>query len=251
MESMISLKKTEHTRLDIVPPVARDAGVIDDLSTTRGSVPGNTRQENTRLGGWPGDVYLAFFRLPARVCMVNGEDLGVNPTRKGKRQERSMDIGSSGCSLRCRQGLQQPRWFMVISRRILGVSLLLFETALATAAMAEGKRLPWQKDPGPIAGRWSVTCDKLAGMVVEFKVDGRKATGSVSKVGNGSVVGYTLGEEIIRLDADDYGDWVGRLHWRAVTPSDRWDPIRFVATSWGVDATMTTDPCFKNMSRAN
>jgi hypothetical protein len=88
-------------------------------------------------------------------------------------------------------------------------------------------------------------------MVVEFKVDGRKATGSVSKVGNGSVVGYTVGEEIIRLDADDYGDWVGRLHWRAVHPHDRWDPIRFVATSWGVDATMTTDPCFKNMSRAN
>jgi hypothetical protein len=53
MESMISLKKTEHTRLDIVPPVARDAGVIDDLSTTRGSVPGNSYQENTGLAGCP------------------------------------------------------------------------------------------------------------------------------------------------------------------------------------------------------
>jgi len=140
---------------------------------------------------------------------------------------------------------------MLISKRTLGVSLLLFAMTLATAAMAEGKRLPWQKDPSPIAGRWSVTCDKLAGMIVEFKVDGKKATGRVSKVGNGSVVGYSLGEEIIRLEATDFGDWVGQLHWRAVNPNDRWDPIRFVATSWELDATMTTDPCFKKMPRAN
>jgi hypothetical protein len=161
-----------------------------------------------------------------------------------------MDIGSSGCSLRCRQGLQQPRWFMVVSRRILGLSLLFVGTVFATAVLAGEKRFPWQRDPGPIAGRWSVTCNELAGMVVEFKVDGKKAIGHVAEVGNGSVVGYSVGEEILRLEANDFGDWVGELHSRAMTPSDRWDPIRFVATSAQLDATMTTSPCYKKMPRA-
>jgi hypothetical protein len=64
---------------------------------------------------------------------------------------------------------------MLISKRILGVSLLLLGTAVATAAMAEGRHYPWQKAPGPISGSWSVTCEEMAGMVVEFSVDGNKA----------------------------------------------------------------------------
>ena len=161
-----------------------------------------------------------------------------------------MDIGSSGCSLRSRRESQQPRWFMRISKRTLGVSLLLFGTALATATMAEGKRLPWQKDPGPIAGRWSVTCAERAGMVVEFSVNGRRATGRVSQLDIAGAFGYSVGEEILRLEANDFGDWAGQLHWRAVHSNDRWDPIRFVATSTQLDATITTDNCYKNMPRA-
>jgi hypothetical protein len=140
---------------------------------------------------------------------------------------------------------------MLISKRILGVSLLLFGTALATATMAEGKRLPWQRDPGPISGRWSVTCAERAGMVVEFSVNGRRATGRVSQLDIAGAFGYSVGEEILQLEANDFGDWVGQLHWRAVRSNDRWDPIRFVATSTQLDATITTDNCYKKMPRVN
>ena len=140
---------------------------------------------------------------------------------------------------------------MLISKRILGVSFLLFGTALATTALAEEERLPWQKDPGPIAGRWSVTCEEMAGMVVELTVDGKKATGRVSHLGKAGVFGYSVGEEMLRLEADDHGDWVGQLRWRGLGSKDRWDPIRFVATSTQLDATMTTDNCYKKMPRAD
>jgi len=161
-----------------------------------------------------------------------------------------MDIRSCGCSLRSRQEFQQPRWSMLISKRILGVSLVLFATVLATAAMAGEKHYSWQKAPGPISGSWSVTCDEMAGMSVEFSVDGSKATGRISNLGKAGVFGYSVGEEIIRLEANDFGDWVGQLHWRAVRSKDRWDSIRFVATSTQLNATMTTDNCYKNMPRA-
>ncbi len=161
-----------------------------------------------------------------------------------------MDFRSPGCSLRSRREFQQPRWFMLISKRILGVSLLLLGTAVATAAMAEGRHYPWQKAPGPISGSWSVTCEEMAGMVVEFSVDGNKATGRISNLGKAGVFGYSVGEEIIRLEVTDFGEWVGQLHWRAVRSKDRWDSIRFVATSTQLNATMTTDNCYKNMPRA-
>ncbi len=138
---------------------------------------------------------------------------------------------------------------MPISRRILGTSLLLVATALASATMAQEKHYSWQKDPGPISGRWSVTCDEMTGMVVEFSVDGNKATGRISHLGKAGVFGYSVGEEILRLEANDFGDWVGQLHWRAVSIKDRWDPIRFVATSTQLDATITTDDCYKKMPR--
>jgi hypothetical protein len=140
---------------------------------------------------------------------------------------------------------------MLISRRTLGVSLLLLGTVLSTAALAGDERLPWQRDPGPIAGRWSVTCEEMAGMVVEFRVDGKKATGRVSHLGKAGVFGYSVGDEMLRLEADDHGDWVGQLHWRGLGSKDRWEPIRFVATSTQLDATMTLDNCYKKMPRAN
>ena len=87
------IAKTEHTRFSMVPPVARDTGTLDALSPIRDILPGNTRQENSRLGGWQKvQCFWRFSRRPARFCMDNGEDLGVNPARRGKRQERSMDI---------------------------------------------------------------------------------------------------------------------------------------------------------------
>ena len=42
MDSTAIFTKTEHRRFDMVPPVAGDAGAMDALSLTRGSVPGNT-----------------------------------------------------------------------------------------------------------------------------------------------------------------------------------------------------------------
>jgi hypothetical protein len=140
---------------------------------------------------------------------------------------------------------------MLISKRILGTSLLLLATALAAATMAEEKHYSWQKDPGPIAGRWSVTCEEMAGMVVEFGVDGKKATGRVSHLGKAGVFGYSAGERMLRLEADDHGDWVGQLHWRGLGSKDRWEPIRLVATSTQLDAIMTTDNCYKKMPRAH
>jgi len=99
---LVSFTRAAHTRFKMVPADGRSALAMDALSPIRDILPGNTRQENTRLGGWQGMCTWRFSRLPARVCMNNGEDRGVNPTRKGKRQERSMDIRSCGCSLRSR-----------------------------------------------------------------------------------------------------------------------------------------------------
>ena len=113
----------------------------------------------------------------------------------------------------------------MISKRTLGVSLLFLGTVLATASLAGEKRFPWQKNPGPIAGRWSVTCKERAGMVVEITVDGKSATGQVFRLDKAGVYGYSVGEEILRLEANDYGDWVGQLHWRAQYSKDRWDPV--------------------------
>jgi hypothetical protein len=153
--------------------------------------------------------------------------------------------------LRSRKNFNKPGWFMLFSKRTLGVSLLLAGMTLAAAALAQDRRLPWQKDPGPIAGRWSVTCEDMAGMVVEFGVDGKKATGRISRLGKAGVFGYSVGEDILRLEADSYGDWVGQLQWRGLGGSPRWDPIRFVATSTQLNATMTTDNCYKRMPRSN
>ncbi len=140
----------------------------------------------------------------------------------------------------------------LISRLTVSLSVLLFlGVALTSVAMAGVKRYSWEKDPGPIAGRWSVTCKDTAGMVVKFSVDGKSATGAISTLGNGGFRNYSNGEEIIRLHADDYGDWVGQLHVRGAGGDAHWDPIRFVASPQQLNATMTTDDCYKNMPRVD
>jgi len=139
----------------------------------------------------------------------------------------------------------------LISSQTARLSMLFsFVVALASVASAGDRHFSWQKDPGPIAGRWSVTCKEMSGMVVEFSVDGKRATGRISALGNGGFRNYSNGQEIIRLEADDYGDWVGKLHVRGADASAQWrDSIRFVASAQQLNATMTTDACYNNMSR--
>jgi hypothetical protein len=139
----------------------------------------------------------------------------------------------------------------LISSQTARLSVLLsFVVALASVARAEERHFSWQKDPGPIAGHWSVTCKEMSGMVVEFSVDGKRATGRISTLGNGGFRNYSNGEEIIRLEADDYGDWVGKLHVRGADASARWwDSVRFVASAQQLNGTMTMDTCYNNMSR--
>ena len=134
----------------------------------------------------------------------------------------------------------------------LASGLLLAMLVIPTSAQA---KYPFEKEPGPIAGFWQASCPGAKDFVVELTVgrNGKTATGRVAAVGRGdaSKRGYLLREEILHLAADDYGDWVGQCKWRSAAGVERWDPIRMVATSDRLNATMTIDDCFRNMSRIN
>jgi hypothetical protein len=123
-------------------------------------------------------------------------------------------------------------------------------TASASPGNSGPNKFAFGAPPGPIAGRWVTTCPFTADMVVEIKVDGRAAVGRIAVLGQGAKRGYTEGGEILHLTADDFGQWVGQLHWRSVAGMDRQDPIRFVATANKLDAVMSTDECYKGMRRA-
>jgi hypothetical protein len=86
-------------------------------------------------------------------------------------------------------------------------------------------------------------------MLPSVAVDGRKATGRIAVLGHGGVRTYTQGEEILDLVPDPHGDWVGTLHWRGASGADHVDAIRFAAMANVLDATMTTDLCYKHMPR--
>ena len=58
----------------MVPRVARDTGALDALSTTRASVPGNNRQENSRLAGCL--AAKAPFYLADHTCPASGPGPG-------------------------------------------------------------------------------------------------------------------------------------------------------------------------------
>jgi hypothetical protein len=131
----------------------------------------------------------------------------------------------------------------------LTLALGLLVATAVQAAPTTPKKLPWMKPPGPIEGRWKVTCPGADGMIVAFSVVDKKATGRVEDPGAGTKYGYAKGEEILRLEADDFGDWVGQLEWRSVAGVTRWDPIRFVASADVLDATMTTSECYRHMPR--
>jgi hypothetical protein len=134
----------------------------------------------------------------------------------------------------------------------LAIGLLLAALVAPTNAHA---KYPWEKEPGPIAGVWQASCSGAKDFVIEVTVgrDGKRATGRVAAVGKGDALkrGYLLREEILRLTADDYGDWVGHFKWRSASGAERWEPIRLVATADLLNATMTIDDCFRSMSRTH
>ncbi len=136
-------------------------------------------------------------------------------------------------------------------------SILIAGLALGFALVApiRGAAAPapnWQKPPGPIAGKWAAHCPGYAAedLVIDFEVSGKKATGKVAHVQPAATRGYKVGEVIFNLAADDYGDWVGKLKFRTAAGAVHEDPIRLVATPDQVTATMTTDDCYRNMTRA-
>ena len=131
------------------------------------------------------------------------------------------------------------------------VSLLTFALLLAAVAARADEPAPaWRKPPGPIAGQWKVTCATTPGMVVEVTVEGQShALGKVAVLGDGGKRGYKEGDPLLDLTADDFGDWVGKLKWKDAAGTERDDPIHFIATQDVLDATMTTDDCYKKMPR--
>jgi len=140
---------------------------------------------------------------------------------------------------------------MRILKRILMVALVaLAAVAFATSASAQKKKYPWEKEPGPIAGKWKATCPASGNLVIEFRLVGdKKASGTIAELGGAGKYGYKAGEEIFRVGADDFGEWVGQLKWRSVAGAERWDSVRLIAAPDKLNATMTTDDCYKNMSR--
>lgn len=86
-------------------------------------------------------------------------------------------------------------------------------------------------------------------MLVEFTVNGNKAVGKVVDPGAAKRYGFVKGEEVFRLTADSYGDWVGETRWRSVMGAQHWDSIRFSASADTLSATMTNEPCYRNMPR--
>jgi hypothetical protein len=139
---------------------------------------------------------------------------------------------------------------ILLKRILMVVVVALAAVAFVASASAQKKKYPWEKEPGPIAGKWKATCPASGNLQIEFRLVGdKKASGSIADLGGAGKYGYKPGEEIFRLSADDFGEWVGQLKWRSVAGAERWDPVRFVATPEKLNATMTTDDCYKNMPR--
>jgi hypothetical protein len=86
-------------------------------------------------------------------------------------------------------------------------------------------------------------------MIIEITTTGSKATGRIAVLGDGGRRHWSVGEEILNLEVNDYGHWVGQLHWKSLAGGDRKEYIRFVATPDELDAIMTTDASFKHMPR--
>ena len=110
----------------------------------------------------------------------------------------------------------------------------------------------WRKKSAPIAGKWKATCAASGNLIIEFDFTGlKKSVGWIAELGAAGKYGYKQGEEIFRLEQNNYGDSIGKLKWRSVAGAERWESIRMVATDDKLNATMTTDDCYKNMPRVN
>jgi hypothetical protein len=112
------------------------------------------------------------------------------------------------------------------------------------------RKRPWWKPPGPIAGKWK-TSGNPSDMVVEITVSGKNATGRVILPADGAKRHYAAGEEVLTLQVDDFGQWIGQLRKKTLAGVDKKEPIRFVATESVLDAIMTTDDAWKHMTRVD
>src|SRR5262249_50822807 len=66
----------------------------------------------------------------------------------------------------------------------VGVALLTQLLSLAAAGRQQPKKYPWEKEPGPIAGRWKVTCARSAGVIIEVGLQSKTtASGHVALPG--------------------------------------------------------------------
>jgi hypothetical protein len=155
---------------------------------------------------------------------------------------------AGGMKRRCKVLSSHPTAF---SSRF-SLALLAVPIALALIGSVASAKYPWAKSAGAIQGKWRATCKESAGLVIEFSMQGPdKAVGHIATLGKAGKYGYKTGEEIFRVTATDLGKWAGKLKWRSVSGTERWDPITFVVMAGQLDAVQTTDTCYKGMPRAN
>ncbi len=109
---------------------------------------------------------------------------------------------------------------------------------------------PAERVPGAIAGAWRVTCAENQGEIIDITVDGGKAVGRVAEPGVAARYGFRKGEEVFRLAANPAGEWAGEVHWRGVSGAEHWDGIVLAATQTTLTATITNEPCYRDMPRA-
>ena len=164
-----------------------------------------------------------------------------------------LDGQSPGVQDRGMRALVWPAAFLAAcasAPRPSGAGTTPSASATATAAPASAPAQPFvDRPPSPIGGAWRVTCAENDGEVIEFTVDGNKAVGRVVELGVAKRYGFQKGEDVFRLTADSYGDWVGETRWRGVSGAQHWDSIRMVATGETLSATMTNEPCYRNMPK--
>lgn len=142
---------------------------------------------------------------------------------------------------------------------LVSLGVLFFALSIASPALAKGKektkakspfKYSWMKAPGKIAGEWKVTCPASGEMTIVIETqDKNKAVGKIGALGTAAKYGYVQGQEILKLEATPFGTWKGQLLWRNMANVERSDPITMVVKKDILDATQTTDNCYRNMTR--
>src|SRR5262249_61797128 len=94
----------------------------------------------------------------------------------------------------------------------VGVALLTQLLSLAAAGRQQPKKYPRGKEPGPIAGRWKVTCARSAGVIIEGGLQAETtASGDGARLGAAEEDGDSAGGGRLRLGADELGEGGGQL----------------------------------------